>query len=166
MSSKATDEYLATQVTTATPQKLQLLLIEGATRFTTQAKQLIEQGNLEAGADALVRAREIVAELLASAAGGESEIGRRLSGVYLFLFRSLSEAHNEADLDKLDEVLRVLEIERETWRMVCERFGATSNSGDQSNTIPGADAGSLPQSLPTLDVQPSDTTTGGFSLEA
>jgi hypothetical protein len=43
----------------------------------------------------------------------------------LFLYRTTVEAQLQRDPNKLADVLRVLEIERETWRKVCEQLGSS-----------------------------------------
>ena len=81
METTARDSYLASQIETATPQKLQLMLIDGAIRFGSQAKHKWEEGDDEAAADALIRCHKIVGELLASVRSGESEMSHRLSDI-------------------------------------------------------------------------------------
>lgn len=128
MNMPARDAYLTTQVMTATPQKLQLLLIDAALRSAQQAQRHWSEGNDQAADEMLAHATEVVSELLASVGSAKSEISRRLSSLYLFLFRALSEAHLLRDEQKLADVMRVLRIERETWSLVCEKFGATTEA--------------------------------------
>jgi flagellar protein FliS len=124
MSSNARDAYLENQVFSATPQKLKLMLIEGAMRFIGKARAAWRSGEVIEARKALSRCREIIGELLASWAAIESTIGRRAAALYSYLLRTLSEVKDECDEAKLDEVLRVLEVERETWQAVCDRFGS------------------------------------------
>ncbi len=65
MQAAAREQYLAAEVMTAPPQKLQLLLIEGAMRFCNLALGKWEQGENEAGGEALTRAQGVVTELIA-----------------------------------------------------------------------------------------------------
>lgn len=125
MSSSARDAYLETQVMTATPQKLQLLLIDAAIRSTQLGQKHWNEGNDDAACEALTHAQEVMSELMASVGIAKSDISRRLSGIYIFLFRTLTEAQLRRDEQKLADVIRVLMIERETWSMVCEKFGTT-----------------------------------------
>ena len=55
MDSNARDTYLETQVKTATPQKLQLMLVEGAIRFAHQAIHHWEQQDEPAACESLIR---------------------------------------------------------------------------------------------------------------
>ena len=53
------------------------------------------------------------------------------------MFRLLTEAQLYRDSERLDDALRLLEMERETWREVCERTGETAGSTDHARS--GAD---------------------------
>ena len=126
MSTIAKHEYLATEVMTAAPQKLQLMLIEAAIRFGERARGYWAMHRDEEAGEALSRCQEIVAELI----GGlnfqdSSPLVRRVAGVYLFIYRALIMAHTRRDEAKLSEALSVLAVESETWRQVCNKLGST-----------------------------------------
>ena len=165
----ARDNYLSTEVLTATPQKLHLMLVEAALRFTQRGRQLWETGQDAAACDSLVRAQNIISQLMAGL-NYESgcDIVPRLSGVYQFVFRTLLDANLHRDPEKLDEALRVLEIERETWREVCAKFPGPTGTAETSPAR--LDQGTpIPPLLPDfgLGLPAADgTPTSGFSLEA
>lgn len=126
MDNTAQQAYLMTQVNTATPQKLQLMLIEAAIRLSRQAVMYWEQAKDEEAGEALIRCQEIFAEIL----GGlrpdrDPPLVRRVAGIYSFLMRSSSEAHLRKDRKAIEEVISVLEIERGTWQQVCEQLGSS-----------------------------------------
>jgi len=123
MPTTAREEYLSGQVMTATPQQRQVMLIEAAIRFAQQAKSQWELGDDEAAGLALIRGQEIVGELLAARAAAETPLGRQSSSVYVFVLRALIEAHMAREPAKVDDALRILEIERATWKAVCRRIG-------------------------------------------
>lgn len=124
MNPHARENYLTTEVMTATPQKLQLMLIEAALRLGQQTIDHWEKGEDEAAGDALIRCQQIITELLCGLRPEvDSELVRRVASVYLFIFRSLSMAHLERDAKKVSEAMSVLEVERETWREVCTKLG-------------------------------------------
>lgn len=115
--------YLETQVMTAPPQKLKLMLIDAALRFARKTIDDWSAQQEEAAFDSLRRARAIVAELLAGVdrSAADKELARQVTGMYVFLFRTLSEAQAERSEKKVRDVIGVLEIERETWQAVCEQ---------------------------------------------
>ncbi len=124
MQLSARETYLTNEVMTATPQRLQLMLIEGAIRFARQADAHWSAGEDALADEALTRAEQIITELLCGLnPDGDAELVRRVASVYLFVFRTLTTAHLQRDQSKLLDAIRVLETERETWRQVCERLG-------------------------------------------
>lgn len=122
-------DYLTAQVLTAAPQKLHLMLIDGAIRFAQQAKQVWEDdAKRQAREEALTRCVKITGELLAGMRASNLPAGKQFTAVYAWLFRTVTEAKLLGDQRKLDEALELLAIERETWRQVCEKFGSQLDS--------------------------------------
>jgi len=118
-------DYLTTEVMTATPQKLQLMLIEAAIRLAQQAKGHWTSDQDEAATAALLRGQQIMAQLLAGMNVNPSDdLVERVAGVYAFVYRALVKANLERDEASLSDALRVLEVERETWRLVCQQLGS------------------------------------------
>ena len=116
------EAYLETQVLTATPQRLRLMLIEAALRSARAAHSAWRENLLEPGDQALARLREILCELIGGIRPGESPTADRVLGIYLFLFTSLTTAQHARDLHRLGGIIRVLEEEQETWREICQQL--------------------------------------------
>jgi flagellar protein FliS len=135
------NDYLEMEVLTAIPQKLQLMLIEGALRFGNQARRHWKSGNDSAAGEALIRTQEIVAEIIGNLNPHENlDLVRRILYVYLFVNRRLIEANFERSETKLADALRVLEVERETWRLACRQAVAaiaSAATGADSTTSLG-----------------------------
>lgn len=172
MASPARDSYLATEVLTAPPQRLHLMLIEAAIRCAERARQCWRANQPEQATEAVVHAEEIVGELLA---GLNRETGgnliRKTAAVYLFVFRTLMEANLGRDEGKLDDALRVLAIERETWRRVCGQIGAGGGGREAGGGGRDVEGPALSSRLSTLDSSPVDAPSaehcsGRFSLDA
>lgn len=121
-------QYLASKVLTAPPQRLHLMLIEGAMRFGRQAEAELRAGNQEAATGQLARVLDIVGELLVGVRKTKSELNDKLAAVYWFIFRRVSEATMHSDAVALAEVLKLLEFERETWQKVCEKLGSNGDA--------------------------------------
>ncbi len=159
MQSMAQDAYLATEVTTAAPQKLQLLLIEAALRLANRARHFWKQDRNDLAIQALVHAQSMVAEMLGSMdcqAGGD--LAKRVSAVYEFIFRSLVKAGQRHDEKSLDDAIRILEIERETWRQVCDKLATESRRGLLDEPQSGVPAPGVHDPDPL-------SRSGGFSIE-
>lgn len=132
MTHDAREEYLKNQIETATPQKLHLMLVEGAIRYARVAQNCWRERKEEDARDAVDRCYLIIVEMLSNVGAAESALGRRISSVYLFLFQTVAEVRQQRDDEKLNDLLRVLAIERETWRQVCQKFGATASQGTRA----------------------------------
>jgi len=113
------DNYLETEVLTATPQKLQLLMINGAIRFANQARHLRTQDDKIAAWEKLSRSREIVAMILANLKSDESQVIKQVTGIYGFLFREMTDIQAHDDFERLAGVIDVLNEERITWEAIC-----------------------------------------------
>jgi flagellar secretion chaperone FliS len=120
--------YLESKVMTATPQRLHLMLIEGAIRFGRLAETALKNDERVAAAAALARVIDIVGEMLAGVRENKTELNKRLTDVYWYIFRRVSEAKIQSDANILREALQLLEYERHTWLLVCEKFGGATSA--------------------------------------
>lgn len=153
MQSSARDAYLETQVLTANPFKLRLMLIEGAMRFTGQSLMLWDEGRDEAAWEASIRAREIISEIMSSLTRELTPLAKQILPLYTYIFRTITEGQLERNRDKVLDALRILGEERETWRMVCEQFaGEIENLQAQAPTEIVA-----PKTLPAAEVAATTT---------
>ena len=122
MAAPATNPYLRTKVLTASPQELRLMLYDGALKFCRQAKPALEAQRYEESYNNLSRAQRIAMEL----GNGlnrevDPDLCDRLSALYTYLYRRLVEANMERDPAIVDEVIEILEYERETWVLLMQR---------------------------------------------
>lgn len=153
---RPSDKYFENQVCTATPQRLRLMLIDGALSYARKATQHWEQGRIYEGGEAIVGCQRIVTELLRGLrADLAPELVANVAAVYNYIFRSLIEAALKRDGGKLADAMRVLEIERETWRQVCEQLGSPLE------TAPPPVAQRGPHFASTLELG-----SGGFAIDA
>lgn len=180
MQSSIRDNYLETEVMTATPQKLQYMLIDAAIRNLQRGKHLRAENQHDQACEALIRAQEIVTQILTGLNREvDAQLTRKVASIYMFVFRTLNEAQVGHDVAKLDECIRVLEVERETWRLLCEQLeqeepseNAAARATLSAEPTPDTPAASGPPSpkMPSLDLS-SDLVGGegasaGFSIEA
>ena len=119
MNLSARDMYLETQVNTATPQRLRLMLIEGALRQAQAAQTAWETRQTEQAGEALIRCRDVISELLAGITPGDTPVVRQTLGIYAYLFSALTEVQQSRDPHALAGIIRVLDEERQTWQEVC-----------------------------------------------
>jgi flagellar protein FliS len=116
-------DYLANDVLSAPPQKLQLLLIEGAIRNVLLTKKHWQDGQDNLALETLVTAQDILAQLVGGVKANASPTAGKAQAVYAFIHRTLIEAGLAKNPATLSDAERVLRIELETWRQVCQQLG-------------------------------------------
>jgi len=169
MQSSARDSYLTTEVMTATPQRLQLLLLDGAVRYCEQARQHWEDSDFGPATESLIRAQDIISEILSNLNKEvDAELVKKVAAIYAFIFRCLMEACILRDVKKLDDAVRILHIERETWRALGEQVGSPPAASARVDSTSFQDQPALPAAPPVMETDPltMDEYTGGFSLDA
>ena len=157
MEPRAREAYLEAQIMTATPQKLRLMLIEGGIQFARQTIRHWNENRSEEAFESLTRCRRVITELLGSIRCDDSELTRTMSGLYAFLFKTLTEAMATRDASKMEDVIRILEEERVTWQEVCQRLPE----------VPAEMYDQRPEEITaSSSLAADDSATGGFSLDA
>lgn len=106
------------------PFKLRLMLIEGAIRFVNQTLHFWDEERHEEAVESLIRVPRDTGRIdvvaLARDAAGEADLAAlrlRVSHVD----RSAGSTRNH---QKMNDALRILGEERETWQLVCEQFAS------------------------------------------
>ncbi len=130
--------YLRNSVLTASPEQLQLMLYDGAIRFARQGKDALVANDYETSYERLSRAQAIIIEMEAGLRHEVNpELCERMAAIYGFLYRKLVEASVRKDPSAIDDALKILDIERETWVLLIEKVQATRT--DVSEAAPSAD---------------------------
>ena len=115
----AKNAYAETAVLTASPERLVVMLYDGAIRFLHQAAAAVRAGDPIRTRDRLRRAEAIIDELnhtLDFERGGE--IATHLRGIYLFCKRRLLECNLHRDAEGITQVAALLGELRESWESV------------------------------------------------
>lgn len=125
MAYQPSTEYLKTQVMTASPEMLQLMLWDGAIRFAEQGKDAILRQDTEGSYKALVRAQKIIVEIsTALRREVDPDLCGKLAALYNFMYRRLVEANLQKNPAPLEEALKLMKHQRETWVMLMEKLAA------------------------------------------
>ena len=119
----ANSRYLDGRVQTASQPELQLILLDGALRFGRQAEQLWNDADQRLECDHLLtRLTDILEALVQGLAITESDVSKRLAEEYAFAFRQVAIAQLNHDAAPLALALRLLDFEREAWRLACDQL--------------------------------------------
>ena len=123
--------YKETQIKTATPGKLILMMYDGAIKNLNQALQDMddEHRRYDSISNSLIKAQDIIAELMISLdfdRGGE--IAKNLFGLYVFMNRRLLDGNIQKDKGPLEEVKTLLIELRGAWAEVTDKPGVHTGS--------------------------------------
>ncbi|MHC5005401.1 MAG: flagellar export chaperone FliS [Planctomycetota bacterium] len=149
MSASTTNPYLRTKVMTASPAELRMMLLEGALKFTRQGRDGLEARDYEAAYNGVSRAQSILMELINGLRPEhDPKLCERISSLYTYLYLQLMRALRERDTTVIDEVLKRLEYERETWAMLLEKLSDENRAAGDLADIPDVPAATDPESPP------------------
>lgn len=113
--------YQELEVLSASPQQLVVIVYDHLLACLKRARIAIAQEQPETRIAQLGRAKDAIAELLATldhAKGGE--IARTLSGLYAFFLTELGEIGMHPDAARLTRVIELVEELRDAWAQIAE----------------------------------------------
>jgi len=142
------NKYLEAQVKTASPIQLVCMLYDGAIKFANFALAGIKEKNIEKKTVNIVKTEKIINELRISLnfeKGGE--ISTNLDKLYDFMYTYLIDANANEDIAKLEHVIRILSMLRESWYAIANK----------QNTAPQAQQAPLETVKKTPQLQPANT---------
>lgn len=110
-------QYKKSQVETATPEQILILLYDGAIQYLNKAKIGMEHEDKEMIHNNLIACQNIILEFMNTLdmeLGGD--LAQNLYNLYNYLYKTLVSANMQKDEKKVDEVLKHLKNLRETWQ--------------------------------------------------
>lgn len=121
-------QYQYNSIISASPERLMIMLFEGAIKFVRLAKKAVEEKDIEGANYNIARAEDIIAELEASL-DMSYEVSEDLIKIYDFLYRQLIEANIKKDVNILDTVELMLADLKNTWSEACLRLKKNAAEG-------------------------------------
>ncbi len=116
-----TNQYLETQVNSATPEQLLLMFYDGAIRFNAMAIQSIEDENIEKRNYYVNKTTAIISELAATLDHNVGAIiADDLDALYNYMLKELMSANVHNDPEPLVRVSTMLKELRATWGKAVE----------------------------------------------
>ena len=112
-------EYKEVQVNTANREKLLIMLYQGCIKFLRFAKKSIEEENIEAANNYIIRSQDIIRELMNTLdreKGGE--IADNLYNLYDYMNRQLIEANIKKNAEKVELVEEMMLELLESWQQI------------------------------------------------
>lgn len=121
--------YRRVEVETASPERLVVMLYNGAIRHVEDAKRTIALKDVRRTHDHLIRAQEIVTELRGALNFKAGDVAHNLDRVYDYVHRLLVLANLKKDSAPLDECLGHLRELRDAWDQIAARPQAATDQG-------------------------------------
>jgi flagellar protein FliS len=122
--------YLRTKVMTASKEELRLMLYDGCLKFCHQAKAGLEAKNYEQSYENLVKAQKIVLELSTSLNHEAApDICDKLTALYNYIYKLLVDANMTRQPEKIDEAVKLVAYERETWQLLMDKASGAQQGG-------------------------------------
>ncbi|RSK28608.1 flagella export chaperone FliS [Bacillus sp. HMF5848] len=112
--------YQQNSVTTASPGELTLMLYNGCLKFINLAKHAIEKRNIEDKNINLIKAQNIINELMVTL-NTDYEVSKNMMAMYDYMNRRLIEANIKNNVEILGEVEDYLIDFRDTWKQVIQK---------------------------------------------
>ena len=107
--------YKEVEIETASGLKLVVMLYTGAIRFLNIAKEGIFTKKLDIANNNIIKAQDIITELMTSLNFEAGEIAHNLYSLYVYMNRRLLEANIEKNPEIISEVIKLLTILKEAW---------------------------------------------------
>ena len=102
-------QYQTSNITTATPEKLMILLFDGAIQFLMKAKKAIEESNYKERSENIDGARKIIRELMRTIdLENGNDVSKQLFKLYNRMAMNLIKANVQRNVEKVDEVIEDL----------------------------------------------------------
>jgi flagellar protein FliS len=112
--------YKQNEVNTATQNKLLLMLLDGAVKYTKIARLAIMDKNINKAHSELVRVQNIFIELMSTLDTSVGGWTTDIYDVYDFIRQELMKANIKKDAEVLDKLLPLIEQIRDLWYEVDE----------------------------------------------
>ncbi len=107
--SKYIKQYQTSNITTATPEKLMILLFDGAIQFLIKAKTAIEENNFKDRSQNIDGARKIIRELMRTIdLENGNDVSKQLFRLYNRMAMKLIKANVQRNAPLIDEVIEDL----------------------------------------------------------
>ena len=110
--------YARAQATTSSQGELLVLLYRGAARFAAKSRLQIGAGDLEGAHNSLIRAQEVVLELIVGMKPSGDPTVDNLCAMHNYIYRLLYDANLRKDVTMVDEAVGHLRELLSTWEQI------------------------------------------------
>lgn len=150
---KQSKKYLEAQIRTASKEQLLIMLYDGAIKNCTNALEFIAVKDNEKACEKLIKAQNIVAELISSLHFDKNqEVSKNLAALYGYVYIQLMEANTKQSVDQIHNSIKILSSMKETWLQAFEKVALSTETKTAEN--------------PTQSVNSEPKVSSGLSIQA
>jgi flagellar protein FliS len=133
-------QYSQVQIQTANKGKLIVMLYQGAIKFMKKALIGLEKKDMEGKGNALIKAQDIILELLYALdqemLDNGNELALNLQRLYLYSYRRLVQANVRLDEEIIEEIIGIMTNLAEAWEtVVAGDSGGDSTASSSSGMV-------------------------------
>ena len=121
MQTTAYNSYQKQEIEGASKGKIVLLLIEGTIKFLRKAAKAIDEANIQESHNNIIRAENIIYELMSTLNMEAGEIAQNLMRLYDFMIWHLIEANKDKDKTKVEAVINLLTPLKDAWKEIVDK---------------------------------------------
>lgn len=127
-------KYKQVEINTASQNRLVVMLYDGAIKFLEEAcNSMDKKHGTEQAHNNIVKAQEIIYELLASLNYEAGEIANRLASIYTYMNQKLTEGNISKTKPPVLEVIKYLKELKEAWVVVEEKVSKGNTDSNKSS---------------------------------
>lgn len=119
-SANAASAYQTQQLMTAPPEKITLMLYNGAIRFVTESIMALDAGNSELSKQKNIKAQNIMYEFIKTF-DMNYEVSRQWAEYYRYIIECLIQGYEKQNRDKMEEAKDLIRSFRDTWVEVMKK---------------------------------------------
>ncbi|MGA2141424.1 MAG: flagellar export chaperone FliS [Brevinematales bacterium] len=113
--------YREVEIETASGLRLVVMLYAGAIKYLNIAKEGIKSKKLDIANNNIIKAQDIVSELMTSLNFDAGEIAHNLYSLYIYINRRLLEANIEKNSDIINEITHLLGTLKGAWEELLKK---------------------------------------------
>ncbi len=131
--------YKEVEIETASGMKLVVMLYAGAVKYLNIAKEGIQNRKLDLANNNIIKAQDIISELMTSLNFEAGEIANNLYSLYIYMNRRLLEANMQKNVEIIDEVIKLLATLKDAWETLLktQKGGESPRKGTGRVNISG-----------------------------
>lgn len=127
--------YREVEIGTASGLKLVVMLYAGAIKFLNIAKQGILNKQLDVANNHIIKAQDIVSELMSSLNFDAGDIAQNLYSLYIYMNKRLLEANIQKNANIIDEIIRLLNTLKTAWEELLKSQNAQASETPVSHGV-------------------------------